>query len=97
MIEKLKANMIQGWIQKVHRKGAISFVHLAKSSIAPTSQVIVPRDVCSSIAVGSAARALGRWVKSCGRAQEYELVADEFTVYHANEEQVSDDVKLFKN
>ncbi|KAI6231762.1 hypothetical protein M3Y95_00415800 [Aphelenchoides besseyi] len=78
---------IQGWIKKLHHKGAISFVHLSTDAAAPTVQVVVPRNVYdakrqmeSTSVVGSAVRVSGNWVDSLGSKQDREILATSLTV-----------------
>ncbi|KAI6172945.1 hypothetical protein M3Y98_01029300 [Aphelenchoides besseyi] len=78
---------IQGWIKKLHHKGAISFVHLSTDAAAPTVQIVVPRKVYdakrqmeSTSVIGSAIRVSGSWVDSPGAKQDREILATSLTV-----------------
>uniref|UniRef100_A0A158R575 AA_TRNA_LIGASE_II domain-containing protein n=1 Tax=Syphacia muris TaxID=451379 RepID=A0A158R575_9BILA len=78
--QPLEQVCVQGWVTKVHSKGKFMFIHLNDGRDANSLQIFVPNNVCKSVSVGSAVRVVGSWLKSVGRQQAMELVANEFVV-----------------
>jgi aspartyl/asparaginyl-tRNA synthetase len=87
----------QGWIQKAHKQGAVSFIHLASDVTSDSVQVVVPKQVCRTFSIGGAVKLSGKWVKSSGSKQEMEILADKFTLLHSNQLQVNSTLCILAN
>ncbi|CAI4220819.1 unnamed protein product [Auanema sp. JU1783] len=71
---------LNGWVVKSHKTGQFSFLHLNDGLSSEVVQVVVPKNVCSSVSMGSAIEVTGLWTKSSGNLQEAELSASSCVV-----------------
>lgn len=77
---------LNGWVQKSHRCGTFTFLHISDGLSTKHVQVVVPRKSCPTIPVGSAVSVAGRWQESIGEKQDVELLADACEVLAVDEE-----------
>ncbi|KAK6044721.1 nucleic acid-binding domain protein [Cooperia oncophora] len=77
---------LNGWVQKSHRCGAVTFLHISDGLSAEQIQVVVPRSSCRSVPVGSAVSITGRWQPSSGSQQDSEVLASEVEVLATDDE-----------
>lgn len=77
---------LNGWVQKSHRCGTFTFLHISDGLSTKHVQVVVPRKSCPTIPVGSAVSVAGRWQENIGEKQDVELLADACEVLAVDEE-----------
>lgn len=65
----------QGWARRVETRGKFLFLHISDGCSLKTVQVVVQRDICPKVPVGSAVDIVGDWLKSYGKQQSMELYA----------------------
>ncbi|KAE9417067.1 hypothetical protein Angca_003147 [Angiostrongylus cantonensis] len=66
---------LNGWVQKSQRCGSYVFLHLSDGTTANQIQIVVPKDLCRTVPVGSAVSVTGRWQSSSGSQQDFEVLA----------------------
>ncbi|KAK6011985.1 nucleic acid-binding domain protein, partial [Ostertagia ostertagi] len=71
---------LNGWVQKSHKCGAFTFLHISDGLSSKQVQVVVPRSSCPSVPVGCAVSISGRWQPSSGPQQDLEVLASECEV-----------------
>ncbi|XGW15719.1 hypothetical protein V3C99_001289 [Haemonchus contortus] len=71
---------LKGWVQKSHKCGALTFLHISDGLSAKQVQVVVPKSSCPSVPVGSAISIKGQWQPSSGSQQDMEVLASECKV-----------------
>ncbi|KAL6726594.1 hypothetical protein Aduo_008553 [Ancylostoma duodenale] len=67
---------LNGWVQKVQKCGANVFLHISDGLSPGLVQVVIQKDLCRTVHVGSAVSITGKWQPSLGSQQEKELLAD---------------------
>ncbi|ETN86385.1 hypothetical protein RB195_010843 [Necator americanus] len=67
---------LNGWVQKAQKCGGHLFLHVSDGLSPKTTQVVIPKDLCRSVHVGSAVRISGVWQPSLGSQQEREVLAN---------------------
>uniref|UniRef100_A0A1I7WC15 AA_TRNA_LIGASE_II domain-containing protein n=1 Tax=Heterorhabditis bacteriophora TaxID=37862 RepID=A0A1I7WC15_HETBA len=70
----------QGWVQRSQKRGKVIFLHISDGLTPDTVQVVVSKDICASVPIGSAVSVYGHWKASAGSQQHMELVADKCKV-----------------
>ncbi|WKX99401.1 hypothetical protein Q1695_014354 [Nippostrongylus brasiliensis] len=71
---------INGWVQKSHKCGSCTFLHISDGLSAKQVQVVVPKSLACSATVGSAISVSGRWQASAGSQQSEEFLAEKCDV-----------------
>ncbi|KAJ1352207.1 hypothetical protein KIN20_008413 [Parelaphostrongylus tenuis] len=66
---------LNGWVQKSQRCGSYVFLHVSDGMSTKQIQIVVPKDVCRAVPVGSAISVRGRWQPSSGPQQDFEVLA----------------------
>uniref|UniRef100_A0AC34Q657 Asparagine--tRNA ligase n=1 Tax=Panagrolaimus sp. JU765 TaxID=591449 RepID=A0AC34Q657_9BILA len=82
---EIESVVINGWVKKEHKKGRWSFLHISDGVSNDTIQVVVPKDVGHNLGIGSAITVSGKWLKSSGRQQSMELIANKCRVWSKDE------------
>ncbi|CAJ0941662.1 unnamed protein product, partial [Mesorhabditis belari] len=79
---------VNGWVLRSQKFGKMLFVRLYDGLSPSNIQVIVPRNVCKSLAVGSAVRIDGRWKPSQGSEQMMELEASSIQILASDDKPI---------
>ncbi|MFH4977531.1 hypothetical protein AB6A40_004240 [Gnathostoma spinigerum] len=75
---------VQGWVRRVRKKSKLLFINISDGYTNDTVQVVIPREKCSSLPLGSAVDISGTWSISEGSEQEYELKASSCHIVGSN-------------
>jgi asparaginyl-tRNA synthetase len=79
---------VTGWIRTSRFGKSVAFVHVGDGSCADTLQLVLSdpdAELAGRLAVGAAVRARGRWVRSQGAEQAWEVAVDHVDVVGASD------------
>lgn len=80
---------MQGWVEKEHRKGFLTFLHIRDGNSNETIQAVIPKNVNRNIGIGSAVEVEGKWKETGGGGQQVmELFAAKCKVWCKDDGQV---------
>lgn len=87
-MKRKKNIIIQGFVKKVHKKSNVFFAHISDAFSNDQIQAVIPKGMTEKISVGTSIQINGDWLKSLGKQQNFELIANSCKIYNINKSQI---------
>ncbi|CEF66830.1 Probable asparagine--tRNA ligase, mitochondrial [Strongyloides ratti] len=86
--EDKKNVIVQGFVKKIHKQSNVFFAHISDAFSNDQIQAVIPREIVKKINAGTSIEISGDWLKSLGKQQNFELVANSCKIYNINQSQI---------